>query len=1276
MKPCAEELILACPEVDPRLTRAHAERLDPAYFAAFDTESVCRHLRGLSLLTPENPVEPRLTQAGDGAVECVILAFDYPSEFSLITGLMAGTGFEIESGQVFTYRPARAAPRAHGRTPARRRPDRNEALLRRRRILDFFSGRLSPDVSFAAWRQQFTARLREVLLLMETGAADLTARARHKVNEAVAARLGDGSETGETATLYPVRIEVDNSGACTRFDVIAQDTPAFLYALSAALALREIAIEGVSIRTVEGMVHDRIDVLDLRGRKIVDAERLNQIRLATLLTKQFTSFLGQAPDPYAALSRFERMCEDVLRMGDSGRWVEWLSNPRALGDLARLLGASDYIWEDFVRVQYEVLAPMLESSAPAAPAPETADPRRRLETLLAAAPSFEAKKSALNEFKDRETFRIDLHHILHAGGDPMALAAPLTRLAEAVAHCATAAVRDELRRRHGTPRTVGGLEARYALMALGKFGGEALGYASDIEWLLVYGDQGETDGPEPLSNAEFFGRLSMESARFIQAKREGIFHVDLRLRPYGSSGPAACSLENFCKYYGPQGAAQSFERLALTRLRYVCGDPHLGRQVERLRDAYVYERPAIDIAELRRLRERQFVEKSGGRPNAKFSPGALVDLEYCVQLLQTTRGGENPHLRTPSLRRALDAMARDGTLTDAEQRQLGAAYDFLRRLINGLRMLRGHAQDLFLPDSASPEYAHLARRMGYRRTGNAPQSAGDAGHAGLSPERELLVDFETHTAIVRAFVERRFGREHLPDPGHGNLVDLVLSDRPHPDLVRRALDRCGFRDARRAEVNLRKLAGGGEQRDAFARIAMLAADALRMGPDPDMALNNWERFAASLPDPAAHYGLFLRQPRRLDMLLAIFSGSQFLADTLERHPEFFDWITDPDNLLVPRRPATLLRDMRACAPPDAAPDDLAAALRKFRRREILRIGARDLCLHAPFEEIVADLSLLADTIVSRALEAIAQADGCATIPSGFCVLAFGKLGGAELNYSSDIDLTAVCEDHASGPAAPRLSPQRAARWMGRLCRDLSAHTTEGYAYRVDLRLRPHGSAGGLAATASALRHYYAREAAPWEVQALLKTRPVAGDLAAGHRALAALRPLALRRIAGRDMLREMRHMRRKSAEAAGGASPGNIKTGPGGIRDIEFLVQALQLAHLAAHPDLWEGQTLRALQLLREHEILDETVAETLRRDYVFLRRVEHCLQILEDRQTHSVPDSDAERTVLARRLYGPDGDARRLGADLSAARQRVHGIFDTCAKTPPVPLSERTQEP
>jgi len=1262
MKPTFDKLRLLCPETEEQLIREHLSRLEDRYFEYFSEERVAEHLRALGSLSAEKPIQTLVRPRERDRLEITVLAFDYPGEFSLITGILAASGFNILSGEVYTYSQYQATTKADSETGAARRSTfasrvrRSRSIrtdpLRRRRIIDHFWGKVESRATPEIWESRLQSGLAETIALLERGDSRSLERARQQVNEQVARYLSSVTLPTE-AVLLPVQIDVKPRGReSTAVTVVAQDTPFFLYALSTALSLRSIFIESIRIRTSANTIEDEFSFLDAQGRRITDAHRLDQVKFSVLLTKQFTYFLSSAPDPYAALCRFERLVEAVLDLPDQGRWAELLSNPLILQELARLLGASDYLWEDFIRLQYETLLPMLEPHLRGQSFSTSLESLSdRLDQAIAPAKSVQQKRRILNEFKDREIFLLELDHIVTPEVDFKILSEGLTRLAEVVINKAVQLTYRRLLRRYGRPLTVAGFPAGFCLLGLGKLGGGDLGYASDIELLFVYSDSGTTSGKQAIRNAEFYEYLVREASRSIHAKKEGIFQIDLRLRPHGASGPMACSLENFCRYYGPGGEAHPLERLALVRLRAIGGDRALGEQVERLRDEMLYTGKALDLKALRKARQRQIDERTRrGELNAKFSPGALLGLEYAVMLLQVESGADKEELRTPFIRKALKQLQATGVLEAQQAERLVEAYEFLRRLINSLRMLRGSALDLFLPGSEASEadeFLHLARRMGYTPGGE------------LTPAQKLHLDFETHTAFVRAFIEKHFGRETLSVPSVGNIADLVLSDSLPAQMRTRILRRSGFQNPDRAFTNLRSLADAGASPISFARLAVLATDLLRYQPDPDMALNNWERFLRVLDDPEEHFRLLLSQPKRLDILLSIFAGSQFLSDSLIRDPGSFEWATLPDHLHQIRHRDQIEAFFRDLSGSAGSSNSWRNELRRCKRREILRIGIRDICLGAPIEEIMQELSMLAEAVLQVELQRFWSALEAQELADQFCLLAFGKLGGRELNYSSDIDLLAI----SAKPMSPE-SGRVFKRIMESLRADLSVHTEEGAAYRIDLRLRPFGRSGELVGSVAGLIRYYGEQAALWELQALLKARPVAGNREVGRRFLSEMRPLfhELRR-PGQivSSLEKMRKATQGKALQSIESGP-NIKLGDGGIRDVEFLVQGLQLIQAGSgapeSEGLLDGNTLAALSALSERAIIPAGEAEQLRRDYLFLRRIEHYLQIFEDRQTHTLPRDGAELQALSRRMLGPQADTPQFMERLTSCMERVQGAY------------------
>jgi glutamate-ammonia-ligase adenylyltransferase len=344
-------------------------------------------------------------------------------------------------------------------------------------------------------------------------------------------------------------------------------------------------------------------------------------------------------------------------------------------------------------------------------------------------------------------FRIDMAHLLGRSSQLLEFSRALTDLADVVLDEAVTICDRALTRRFGAPVQEDGAPCPFAICGLGKFGGREMGYASDIEILCVYGGPGRTRGRGRVENSVYFEQLVQEIRASIQARQEGIFHIDLRLRPYGGAGPLASPLDQIRKYYSASGEAAPFERQALIKLRWVAGDEPLGRKVEAHRDGFVYSGQEWDLDAAVELRLRQIKELvQAGTTNVKYGPGGVIDIEYAVQYLQVMHGKEHREVRTPSTLEGLEGLCRAGVISRTEREQLREAYLFLRALIDGLRIVRGHARDLVLPAPGSDDMKFLARRLGY---------------TGVNWDREaarLETAIRRHMATAHRFFATRFDR--------------------------------------------------------------------------------------------------------------------------------------------------------------------------------------------------------------------------------------------------------------------------------------------------------------------------------------------------------------------------------------------------------------------------------------------------------------------------------------------------------------------------------------
>ncbi len=451
----------------------------------------------------------------------------------------------------------------------------------------------------------------------------------------------------------------------------------------------------------------------------------------------------------------------------------------------------------------------------------------------------------------------------------------------------------------------------------------------------------------------------------------------------------------------------------------------------------------------------------------------------------------------------------------------------------------------------------------------------------------------------------------------------------------------------------------------------LAAE-LAASPDPDMALNNLERYAAVV-DKSVLFGTLAEHPGAAALLTRIGGASQFLADALRRRPSNLAWLLEPLTMRV-WLPEDLAADLARALGPFETREARMNALRRFKYRHLLRIGARDLLGDADLAVTAEELAHLADVCLGEALrvaQASARAEYGAPLDgpggeTGLAVIGMGKLGGGELNYSSDIDLMFVygVDGETAGGRSGRVDN---GEYFARVCKDLVAFledvTDEGYAFRVDLRLRPEGRMGAIILSLDRYRDYYADRAELWERQALLKARIAAGDERVGARFMELAREVVFRPGLDPRIVPAIRAMKREIDRTleAKGAEATNVKLGRGGIREIEFLVQALQLLYAGDDPWLRERNTLKAIFRLTERGYLVPSLGRMLSDALVHLRTVEHRLQILHEFQTHTLPSSGEELGRLARRV-GWDGPpahaARRFRAHHRAVRAAVHRAF------------------
>ena len=662
-----------------------------------------------------------IRQPGDVAViarpegevwRVTVVTADWVGILSVIAGMFSARKIDVVSGDVLTLRfrpPAEVLFRAGRSSPHVRRRKLRLPGPPTKKILDVFRVRPPQKVDASFW-EQFREELASLVKLLAEGNPQA---ARESVIDRVSKASSSASPSDQP--LFPVSVEIDNdsSPSHTRLRIRSPDTPGFLFEFANALSLLGIDVERVEIRTEEAEARDTFWMRDAAGRKIVDEDRLQELRIAAALIKQFTHLLPRSPNPAQALRQFTAFTRQMVARPDWTSELESLESGAVLVTLADLMGVSEFLWEDFLRMQHANLYPVLREVPLLDRAHSKAELAAQLDRELEERPAGSDAGACLNRFKDREMFRIDLRHITRRIGF-LEFSYELSDLAEAVISKAAELSVREVAQRAGAPLKADGKACAWCVCALGKCGGREMGFASDVELIFVYEAEGAKQGPRSMPNAEFFPECVRNLSTMLTSRRDGIFEIDLALRPYGSAGALAGSLDAFRRYFSETGDAQQFERIALVKLRPVAGDTALGDEVGKLRDAFVYSGNPLDYEEILHLRQRQAAELvSTGEVNAKFSLGGLVDVEYFVQTRQIEAGPGRESVRVPNTWEAIESLGQVGSLKAEQAEELRETYGFLRRLIDALRVVRGHARDLTLPPPDSREFAYLARRLLY-----------------------------------------------------------------------------------------------------------------------------------------------------------------------------------------------------------------------------------------------------------------------------------------------------------------------------------------------------------------------------------------------------------------------------------------------------------------------------------------------------------------------------------------------------------------------------------
>lgn len=978
-------------------------------------------------------------------------------------------------------------------------------------------------------------------------------------------------------------------------------------------------------------------------------------------------------DPDGCLNNFERVSGAAQGREEFLSILSW--HPESVKLLAPVLASSRFL-TTFLMGDPEGLLGWLFSPGRLDGPASREDMVREAAALCPADTHAKDAMGRLRRFKYREFLRITVRDLLGRADIPETTL-ELSNLADAALEAAIRVASAELEARYGTPlyeTPDGGMErCPFTVIAMGKHGGRELNFSSDIDIMYLYlTDKGETSGPSVLPNHQFFVKLGELITRIIgESTEDGIvFRVDTRLRPEGERGDLAQCLSGYEIYYESWG--QTWERSALIKARPCAGDAGLGRAFTGMIRPFVY-RKYLDFASIGEIREmKQRVEKAAAARAArgadeidlKLGAGGIREIEFFISSLQLIYGGREAALRERNSLMALHRLALKDLVSFEEQQDLSRAYVFLRTAEHRLQLVDERQTHSLSPEP--DELRALALRMGYR------------DGRGISAAEAFHGDYGRHAQRVREIYDGLFEEQPVDSIEIKNELELLLSMDVTEEEAAGLLAKEGFKNPGRAYRNVVLLRDGSPEfpitprtRNLFVHILPALISGCSNSPDPDMALNNLESFITSFGSRQAVYALINERPSAAGLITRLFGSSEYFSRLLIAHPEMSDTLLTGEEPLEKGRPdmASELYNWLSGADGFAGGMDL---LRRFKHSEEIRIGMRDLFLNPGYRAVSAALTTLAEVVLDGALR-MAFEDMKARYGTpekisrggGVAVIGLGKLGGRELIYGSDLDIYFIHEKagKSSGPV-PVSGTEFFSRLAERVIFALSSLTREGFVFRVDTRLRPGGSKGVLAHRPESLEKYYRRTASVWEFQALTRARPVAGD---GHLCswFEGFRKdmLSVRREPA-EVAGEIRSMRARMERELGGKTKAgtNIKQGKGGIVDVEFAVQYLQLAHGPDVPDILVPDTATALDIIADAGLVAGNDGRVLKEAYGFYRELESKIRITTGQPDSVLPDEKSKLAVLAARMgYGgrEEGAGGKLLADFTEHAARVRGVFE-----------------
>jgi len=798
--------------------------------------------------------------------------------------------------------------------------------------------------------------------------------------------------------------------------------------------------------------------------------------------------------------------------------------------------------------------------------------------------------------------------------------------------------------------------ARIGVIGMGKLGGLELNYVSDVDVVFVH---------EPVDGAD--EELAAREAKQVLTRLLELlnasttmgraYEVDPTLRPEGRAGPLSRRVGSFEAYWARW--AKTWEFQALLKARPVAGDLALGDELLQAAEPYVWPEtldPDV-VAETREMKGRIEAQPEVRRHKErqiKLGPGGIRDIEFTVQLLQLVHGRGDRSLRLTGTLPTLEALAANGYVDEADATAFADAYRFLRTVEHRLQLAHERRTHTIPEDEGRQEW--LARTLGHRAEGD------------VTAREPFLAELTRVQHKVSTLHARLFYRPLLetyasvPAAATGVSVPGEVTAMGEDAAIER-LRVIGFRDGAAALRDVRALTAGVSRRARTVRAVLPAVlQVLQDTPDPDAGLSSFRRLVEEQTDSSSLLTYLRDHPASADLLGRVLGTSPVAGELLVGQPQGVEWLKDERLRDEPRTRDQLVR----MAVGRLHWQDTTAALRRFKRHELLRIVLRDLAGGTTVGGVGEELTALGEACLTGALrdELRRQAkdrdlSSPDDLPVGIAIVGMGKFGGRELHYVSDLDVLFVHE-HRDGEdehEATRLALEIA----GNVMRSLSAITAEGTAFEVDADLRPEGKNGPLSRTYTSYLAYWDRWAEPWEHQSLLRARHVAGDRELGRRLVVAAERYAypedpaaaaapMRRMKAR--LEKERIPRRVEPER-------HLKLGPGGMSDVEWTTQLLLQRHGGADPGLRTPSTMTAIDLLQDAGHLDHRDAVWLRDGYRFLSELRNRLYLRRHRDVDVLPASQLQLETLARAMGYGRGGWQELEQDRRRHARHVRSVCE-----------------